>query len=125
MIKKIDERLKKWAVWFSSPNRVITGTLGKSVEARIMEGKGKMLPSGTLRGTMIPVWIGTQASDLECARTHRAIRKLGAKKQRFVRVVYLGRGTAEARAKGAKLSKKNYYRKIDLLHSDLDEILTR
>lgn len=118
LILDIHMKLKRWAEWYISPVGSIFPSSSGTIEQKIREGRGMILP-GIPKGSGRP---GVRV-DHVASRVDRAVARLSRSHQRVVRVFYLGHGTVERRARSLGMDERKLYRKIDLIHKHLARLL--
>lgn len=120
MITWVHEKLKKWAIWYLSPVGAIFPGGGTTIEQRILEGRGKLLP-GVPKGSGRPgVLVDHDAYKLDVL-----IKTLPRRHQRVLKTFYLEGGSVERRARNLRLSERKFYLKIDLIHKHLEQLLLK
>ena len=117
MILWVHERLKRWAVWYLSPVGPIFPGRSGTIEQKIREGRGQILPGIPKGSGVAGVLVDPQAAEME-----RLIARLPKGKQKLIRVFYLGTGTVERKARSLRMTERKFYLKIHLCHKHLAEM---
>ena len=112
MIREIDEQLKLWAAWRRAPDQQGGGG---NVIGRLMDGKGELVRSTA--GARCP-WDRT--ADIELIYTRRLPHDL----QTVMRLHYTNDDLPPSMKWSAcRCSRAQFYRRLDLLHAVIAEIL--
>lgn len=118
MIPESHSRLKRWAEWTQAGSGFINLGGGASIESKIMEGRGTILPgapytnSGRGRIYHDPIAIKVQAF----------VRTLSRKESRLIHIFYLWPvDIASEKAAQLKLPVRTMYDKLHGIHIQLEE----
>lgn len=114
MIQSSHARLQRWAEWSLTPTGSISLGVGTSIESRIMEGKGQIMP-GAPGGSSGRVYI-----DLVAIKAERFLRTLRASERRLVRVFYLHPGVNQDKATKLGIPIRTMYDRLHGIHEQLD-----
>lgn len=110
MVPEAHVALQRWAEWSLAPTLHTNLGFGKSIEAKIQEGMGQILPGSTNRGIYI---------DLQSSKVESWIGKQPKDTRRLIRVFYLGVGTSDDKAKVLGLATRTMYDRLHLAHIEL------
>ncbi|MGV6473490.1 PA0613 family protein [Azotobacter vinelandii] len=114
MIKVIDDLLRQWAVWRLAPGSGLEGGSGSMLGA-FAENRGVLIRSTA--GARCPL---DRIADIELIYTTH----LSADLRRLMRLHYVEQNLPDDyRWRAAKCSRAQYYRRLDLLHAAIAELL--
>lgn len=116
MIPESHSRLKRWAEWTQAGSGFISLGVGRSIESKIMEGKGEILPGAPYTNS------GKIYHDSVAVKTQTFIRTLGRQEKRLIHVFYLWPvDIAAEKAAQLKLPVRTMYDKLHGIHIQLEE----
>lgn len=114
-----DHDLKRWAAWVLSPVGGVNLGYGKSVIAKIMEGKGQILPGAPRCSGAMKIEV-----DHLAMRVDRWVASLPKPERQLLKLYYLdGRYTVEDKAMQLGISRKTLYNRVTRLAAKLADHL--
>lgn len=112
MIVEIHEKLLRWARWEKQPDQgVLMMGYGTSVLAKVMDGRGEILP-GAPRGS------GPKKTytDPVAVLVSSALKKLDKKDRKIVVGFYLSDGSARLKAERMGMPERTLYSRLNRIH---------
>lgn len=113
MIPASHQRLIRWSQWALTPTGAISLGVGQSIESKIAEGKGEILPGAPYTSS------GRVYIDLVAVRVERWMRTLRRSEKRLLHTFYLYPGVNEDKAKKLKMPIRTMYDRLHGLHEQL------
>jgi DNA-directed RNA polymerase specialized sigma24 family protein len=111
VIPWVHQLLIDWAVWVRQQDHS-SGGYGKLVIAKVVEGKGEILPSARFVPSKD---IGE--IDQHMLGVERLISHLSKSNRKLVKVVYLTSGSMEEKAKYLRIDRRTLYGRLHRIHS--------
>ena len=107
MIPEAHAHFLRWAAWVKAPVSGVSLGYGPSILSKIAEGKGLILPGGSVGAALDPVG----------AQVQRFVDRLARGDRLMVRVYYLDKfKTVEERAERLKMPVRTLYDRLERIH---------